>query len=387
MVVHALSLSVKGLVLPIPSQSCFGFISVEVGGFAAEMMRFQTGVADNSGVLCILKDLIPNAGVIPMASLLKRAPITVSVLVQDFDGGGEMRTVAHGRLLESEIPVERTRDVDASALGLGGLRGVSATPLGQLEVAIELESRDVIQRGVLNLSIAGLELCPKDEDVLEVSEKVRNQVAGDPVTPDTKAAGGSRKARQKNGGEFGSVKSPVGVDEQGQMHTREQMGANDDSDGEVVEDDEEDEEDELERSVQELLDRVDLNGSVESLRESLHTLSRHTPTPPAPITPPVTQRLPPRRTHKKDFIFPAVGLGAEGDLRVQVARFSAVAPGAAPMQESIDEGAARTLLEIDRQRAALARAGGAGEQQGRSPRRLPVRSTHRQPATLHYSKQ
>jgi len=381
---QALSISIRGLVLPIPKMESSGFVSVELGGYAAHMCPFRTPSSEETGTLCILKDAMPMAAdeLIPMASMLRRAPINVSVVVQDFSSGGEMRTVAHGRLLEGDIPVERTRDVEATSLGLGGLRGVEVLPIGQLEVEVELADNDTVQRGVVYLSIVGLELRPKGEERLPMPPT---------KTPSTPMSSGTyQHARHHQPGKkVVFSKSPVGVDERGGAagevaeHTVEE------------EEEDEDEDDDLDEAIQQMLSRANFQGSVESLRESLVGANvsasadkevivvegsplQHAP-PPA--TPPAATVAPLRRPRRREFIFPAVGLGSEGETRVQLARYSTVAPGSPG--PGLTHSAAATLANIDRQRQALVRPRRPGSP---SPPRLPVAVPHKQPATLLYTK-
>ena len=83
-----------------------GFVSVELGGYTAQMCPYRTPSSEETGTLCILKDAMPLPAdeLIPMASMLRRAPINVSVVVQDVASGGEMRTVAQ------QQPVHRLLD-------------------------------------------------------------------------------------------------------------------------------------------------------------------------------------------------------------------------------------------------------------------------------------
>lgn len=385
---QALSISIRGLVLPIPKIESSGFVSVELGGYAAQMCPFRTPSSEETGTLCILKDAMPmpTDELIPMATMLRRAPINVSVVVQDFASGGEMRTVAHGRLLEGDIPVERTRDVEATSLGLGGLRGVEVLPMGQLEVEVELVDNDTVQRGVVHLSIVGLELRTKGE------ERLPMPLAKAPSTP-MAASTHQHPHHHQPGKNVVFSKSPVGVDERG--------GAAGDVDEHTVdaeedEEEEEDDDDDLDEAIQQMLCRVNLKGSVESLHESLvdvgvgvgvegevvvvegSPLQQHahaTPPPPA-------AEAPCHRPRRREFIFPAVGLGSEGETRVQLARFSSVAPGSPG--PGLTHSAAATLANIDRQRQVLVRQ---REQGSPSPSRLPVAVPRRPLAMLHYTKQ
>lgn len=151
MVLQALSLSLKGIVLPMPMEDASGFISVEIGGFIAEAFKFRTGGSEESGVLCMLKDkILQGPSIVPMEDMMRRSPINVSIMVQD-TRSGEMRIAGHGRMLEQDIPTARTRDVDALTLGLGGLKGVHVTPIGQLDIDLELESQHTLHKGAMKL--------------------------------------------------------------------------------------------------------------------------------------------------------------------------------------------------------------------------------------------
>jgi hypothetical protein len=395
---QALSISIRGLVLPIPKMESSGFVSVELGGYTAQMCPFRTPSSEETGTLCILKDAMPLPAdeLIPMASMLRRAPINVSVVVQDVASGGEMRTVAHGRLLEGDIPVERTRDVEATSLGLGGLRGVEVLPIGQLEVEVELVDNDTVQRGVVHLSIVGLELRTKEE------ERLPMPLAKAPSTP-MGASTHQHPHHHQPGKNVVFSKSPVGVDERGgaagDVEEHAVVAEDDAEDADVEEEEEHDvDDDDIDEAIQHMLHRVNLQGSVESLHESLagvgvsacvdgevvvvegSPMQQHThATPP----PPAAETSLHRRPRRREFIFPAVGMCSEGETRVQLARFSTVAPGSPPGPD-LTHSAAATLANIDRQRQVLVRP---REQGSPSPSRLPVAVPRKRSVMLHYTKQ